>query len=61
MRFDKGLWKPAALALINVRVVEHDAVAVEAVNDDVGVRRVFIIAHDRHCIAVLLDAVIEEL
>ena len=50
-----------ALAFADVGVLEHDAVAMEAVHDNVLIGFLVMVAHDGHRVAVLLDAVVEQL
>ncbi len=57
---DDGDGQHTVLPLVDVRVVEHDAVAVKSVHDDVVVVRFIVVADDRHRVAVLLDAVVQE-
>ena len=58
---DDADWQHSVLPRIDVWVIQHNAVTVKSVYQDVFVPLLIIIADNRHRVAILFDAVIQQL
>ena len=57
---DHGYWEQPLLSLIDIRMVQHGAVTVKSVHDNILVVLFIIITDNRHGITVCFDAFIKQ-
>ena len=52
--------KPSVFPVVNILIFKHNTVTVEAVHNNIDIILPAVIAHDRHCVPVRLDAFIQK-